>query len=625
MDDHEGTDRPNGLIDLSFLQFAVDQHAIVSVTDAMGIIIHVNDKFCEISGYTRDELLGQNHRILKSNEHSPKFYKALWKTITNGETWHGEIRNKKKGGDRYWVKASIVPRLDEQGRPFQYIGIRTDITDKKLAELSATNYQDARNKIHRFYLDNIDVGAFLIENATIKDVSSYGAEMLGYKQEELVGQSPTFVVSPRSKKNVGRRVKEGNEEPYESDGLRKDGTTFPMLVRGQQLFYEGRNVRLTTLVDLSERKRAEGELRKLSRAVEQSPAAIFISNTDGDIEYANAKFTEYTGYTQEEALGQNPRFLKSGDTSPEVYAKLWKTIIAGDIWSGEIKDRRKDGSTYWANATIAPVKDDEDVVSHYISSHEDITRRKEAELGLHMALEKAEIANRAKSELLANMSHELRTPLNAIIGFSESMMEETFGPIGSDKNREYLGDIHQSGQHLLELINDILDASAIEAGALELQEENVNLIQVVDASVRLVQSRAEAGKVSVTASLDPEVPLIFADRRRIMQVMLNLLSNAVKFTAEGGEVTVSTQLNDDGSLAVTVDDSGVGMDTNELEKALTQFGQVDSGLNRKHEGTGLGLPLTKGLIELHGGTLKIESEKGHGTLITVTFPKERVT
>ncbi len=229
-----------------------------------------------------------------------------------------------------------------------------------------------------------------------------------------------------------------------------------------------------------------------------------------------------------------------------------------------------------------------------------------------------------KSDFLANMSHELRTPLNAIIGFSDSMMEETFGSVGSDKNREYLEDIYQSGRHLLGLINDILDVSAIEAGALELEEENVNLTEVANDSVRLIRSHSDKGQVSVTSTINPEIPLIYADARRVKQVFLNLLNNSVKFTMESGEIIIGAQLNDDGSLAVTVADTGIGMNNEGVIKALSAFGQVDSGLDRKHEGSGLGLPLTKGLMELHGGTLEIKSKKGRGTTITVTFPNESV-
>ena len=263
-------------------------------------------------------------------------------------------------------------------------------------------------------------------------------------------------------------------------------------------------------------------------------------------------------------------------------------------------------------------------IEHFGSQLGRLHERAESESALRKAKSKAEIANKAKSEFLSSMSHELRTPLNAIIGFSGMMKDEVLGPLGNDKYREYQHDIHHSGQHLLQLINDVLDVSAIEEGALKLQEKNVNLTEVIDASVHLIKPRADDGQVTVTSTIEPEIPLIYADARRLKQVFLNLLSNAVKFTPEGGEVFVKSRLNGNGSLAITVTDTGVGMDEGEVRTAMNRFEQVDSGLGRKREGTGLGLPLTKELVKLHGGTMDIKSEKGRGTMITVSFPKERV-
>lgn len=244
-------------------------------------------------------------------------------------------------------------------------------------------------------------------------------------------------------------------------------------------------------------------------------------------------------------------------------------------------------------------------------------------LRIQESKEQAEAASRAKSELLANMSHELRTPLNAIIGFSNSIKEETFGPIGNEKYREYVSDIARSGQHLLALINDVLDTSAIEANKLELCEDDLDINAIVEVPLRLIKERAEAGNIRLTTRIDENLPMLHADERRLKQILLNLLSNAVKFTPPNGRVSLTVSLDDRGAFVFTVADTGVGMNKRELAMAVTKFGQVDSGLDRKHEGTGLGLPLTRGLVELHGGRMDIESEKGKGTTITLRFPLER--
>jgi signal transduction histidine kinase len=302
---------------------------------------------------------------------------------------------------------------------------------------------------------------------------------------------------------------------------------------------------------------------------------------------------------------------------------MWQTITQGHEWRGELRDRRKDGTCFWASVLIAPVKDENGVATSFVAMHEDITQRREAEAQVRQAKEQAEIANRAKSELIANMSHELRTPLNAVIGFSETLLAEIFGPLGSAKNREYISDIHASGLHLLDLINDILDVSAIEAGKIELHDEQCDIRRSIDSILRLIIPRAESGGVTIRQSIGAQLPALRADSRRLKQILLNLLSNAVKFTPEGGCVTLSAGTNADGSISISVDDTGIGMSESEIALAMTQFGQVDSGLNRKHEGTGLGLPLTQGLVTLHGGTFAITSTKGVGTSVTITFPPER--
>ncbi|MEW6091060.1 MAG: MHYT domain-containing protein [Pseudomonadota bacterium] len=242
---------------------------------------------------------------------------------------------------------------------------------------------------------------------------------------------------------------------------------------------------------------------------------------------------------------------------------------------------------------------------------------------LLVALKTASAADQAKSQFLATMSHELRTPLNAILGFSEIMKAETFGPLGNSHYKEYAGDIFRSGMHLLSLINDILDFTRADAGELQLSEEEVDVADAITDTLRMIEAQAAAQRISLSTNFDRTLPRLLADHRRLRQVLLNLLSNAVKFTPDGGSVTVEA-FGGPAGLTIRVTDTGIGIAPEDIPVALERFGQIDSDLARKYEGTGLGLPLSKCLMEHHGGTLEIESEPGRGTRVSVKFPAERV-
>ncbi len=385
-----------------------------------------------------------------------------------------------------------------------------------------------------------------------------------------------------------------------------------------------------TITDVEERRRAERALseaeKKYRAIVENAAGGIYQLTPDGVYLSANPSMARILGYDSPEDL---LRSIKNANQDIYVDTKTRQSFIEeverrGSISGFETQAYRKDGSEIWINENIRAVKDDNKNTLYYEGSLEEISIRKKSELAMQDAKVHSDMANRAKSEFLSNMSHELRTPLNAIIGFSEIIKDEAFGPLENKVYAEYVGDIYNSGQNLLRVINEILDISKIEAGERHLNEGLVDLAGVAESSVSMMSNRIESNKVTVSNALE-NIPQIIGEELAIKQILMNLLSNAIKFTPEGGRVTITADLDKKQQLRLCVTDTGIGLNELEIEKALSPFGQIDSDLDRSAAGTGLGLTLVDALIKLHGGSFELFSQKGIGTTATVIFPPDRVT
>lgn len=375
--------------------------------------------------------------------------------------------------------------------------------------------------------------------------------------------------------------------------------------------------------DITDRKRTEENLRKFSRVVEQSPATVLITNVKGIIQYVNPKFVQLTGYSAEEVLGKNPRILNARELPSQRYKELWETIAAGREWHGELCNKKKNGEIYWERASISPVRNSRGEITHFVAVKEDITEYKRMVEELKNAKRAAETANQAKSEFLANMSHEIRTPMNAILGFTEILE----GTIQNEQQRQYLLTISASGKSLLRLINDILDLSKIEAGKLELEYTDLDPRPVFKEIEQIFSKMITEKGLTLVIDIDPTFPeALVLDETRLRQVLLNLVGNAVKFT-ELGSVRISVQAyyTDDTcssvDVSISVEDTGIGIPEDQCDTIFGAFEQQKGQSSTKYGGTGLGLAVTRRLVEMMGGEISVTSEVGKGSTFTVIIKK----
>ena len=487
------------------IQHALDLHAIVSIADISGRITHVNHQFCEISGYDATELIGQNHRILKSGHHSPDFFKAMWGDIATGKVWRGEVCNRTKSGGHYWVKSTIVPYVNARGNVEEYVSIRTDITAQKRMELALREHEAWLETI----LANIGEGVYVVDRSGKLTFLNKGAErLIGWSLAELRGTSIHDAIH--------------HHRPDGQPLLAKD-CLIACAVRENQVY----------------RSRDE----------------VFF---------------------------------------------------------------RKDGSRFPVSVTAAPLFFD-DNWQGTVAVFSDRTPEIEAQRELVDARENALSASRAKSEFLSHMSHELRTPLNAILGFAEVLeADRRLDP----ELRPTVREIVHGGSHLLAMINDILDLAKIESGRVAISLEPVRIQDVVNSCLGMTEPLIKRTQLRVSVSV-PDDLAVRADQTRLKQVLMNLIANATKYSPMGGTLSVHAEANAQNLARIVVTDSGKGISKDHLDAVFEPFnrgGAEATGI----EGTGIGLSISRKLVELMGGRMGVDSRLGMGSQFWIDLHPEIV-
>lgn len=606
-----------------------------------------------IFGYSPEEFLSGSLREKYTPETVDKYFEIVQSfkeklkngTLSNKDLWQLEGQAIKKNGQVFWFLTVMKPSWNTENQVTGILGITRDITKEKRALLEL---QESEERLQRIvnspthYVLRTDLsGMHTYWNKTFEKEFGWLYKNKGLEK----GDSLTSICNYHHKRTqevvMACITNPGTVHQIELDKPAKDGSIKTTLWEFVCLTdSNGKPSEMGCMgIDITEKRLAEEQVRKLSRAVEQIPLTVVITNLDGNIEYANPYTFHTTGYTQEELLGKNPKVLKSGETSLEEYQHLWGNITHGKEWKGIFHNRKKDGTMYWEQATIGPILNEEGEITHYIAIKEDITDRKQiqdqlkdlnqhleekikertldlenANISLLKANEEAQKANKAKIDFLSKMSHELRTPMNSILGFGQLLQMSELTSV-QEKGVQHILD---SGKHLLNLINEVLDISRIESGRISISVEPIEVYEVINEIKDSLLFSANQKNISLNTQLNNTVPTyIRADRQRLKQVLINLTNNAIKYNNEGGEVTTSVdikQTSEDGytPIRISVTDTGWGIDEKDLERIFIPFERIGAEKSNV-EGTGLGLAVVKQLVDLMGGKVGVKSAPGKGS------------
>jgi len=613
-----------------------------------GSLLEASDSFCSMLGYDRTELMSMKFWQWRVGESAADLTLNMQALMRRTENSVFETRYQRRDGNQFDVEINAVP-VSYDGLAALYCSAR-DITEHKKAAEAQKEALSRLEKIasrvpglvYQYRLRADGISCIPFASGAIQDI--FGLSPAEVQHDA----SAAFTkIHPDDLEYVESSIRKSALElsPWRQEFRMKAddgsmrwlfGDSVPEREPDDSVLWHG------YIADITERKQLEDSLRQLSRAVEQSPESIVITNINAEIEYVNNAFIRNSGYAREEVIGRNPRILHSGNTSPETYDAMWRTLTAGRTWKGEFTNKRKDGSEYIEFAIISPVRQNDGQITHYVALKEDITQRKlvAAELDQYrekleelvifrtaemtQAKDAAEAANRAKSSFLANMSHEIRTPLNAIIGLAHILRR---GEVTLEQTR-HLENISNSGKHLLSIINDTLDLSKIEGGRLQLESTNFLLSDIFDSIVAIIAEPARDKGLQIEVDFSAVPNLLCGDPTRLRQALLNYASNAVKFTEQGSIKLRASLQEDNGSelmIRFEVEDSGIGIAAGKISLLFRAFEQADTSTTRVHGGSGLGLTITRRLAQLMGGDVGIESKPDVGSRFWFTARLQRAT
>jgi len=584
-------------------------------------VIDVNKCAAELTGYTKDELKSKTLDELFEKEQLQMLPFKI-KEIENNKIVFLERNIKTKSGEIIPVEMKSKKMSD--GNYFSIIrNISQRINARKELQESYEKIKQSEFNFRNLF-HNIPLGIFIVNKAgEIEGINTSMAKILGSPSPEISKQYNIFKLATLQNTELLQDIKRCLEQ-----GLTFDKVYQYHSVWGKEIFIRGHilpaeknsNNRVLAIVeDYTEQKKKEFQLKILSEGVNRSSACVVVTDKEGEIIFVNQRFLSLTGYTFDEVKGKTPRVLKSGYHPPDFYENLWNTITSGNNWTGELLNKKKNGSLYWESTMIAPIKNEQGVITHYMAIKEDITEKKKFEEELKKAKEKAEESDRLKSSFLANMSHEIRTPLNAILGFTSLMRDYKLEP---EKSTKFLDLIQTNSRQLMNIIDDVLLISKLQVKQVEytnikflLNDFFQNLYKLFNLEINTINKN----ELNLKLDIPKENYLIETDKQKLEQILIKLIRNAIKFTNKGN-INIGYYITDNKEAEFFVKDEGIGISREKQKIIFQRFRQVDDTKTRKYGGTGLGLSIAKGLVDLMQGKIWVQSEEGNGAHFYFSLP-----
>jgi len=576
----------------------------------------------QVFGYDQHEAIGRpiSELIIPSDRLDEEV--KILQDVLRTELSQYETTRRRKNGDLIYVDVSSKAVRDDQGALRFILSTNKDVTKLKIerdAKLAASRYGD----LIELMPDGI---LFVNEGARIVLANEEAEKLFGYEKGEMQGRTIEELMPERFRaRHTGHRVNYMHHPRTISMGpgidlygLRKDGTEFPAEIKLSPLNTGHGAVVLSAIRDISERKAVERRIRDQARIMDLVNDSVITRDMEDRITSWNQGAERTYGWKRGEAIGRISHEIWS-TAFPQKLDEIRQQLLTEDHWEGELVHTCRDGATLTVASRWTLQRDDEGEPMGIVELNYDISEKKKFERELEEKNQALVSAAESKNRFLANMSHELRTPLNGIIGFAEFLSDGRPGPL-NPKQKEYLTDILNSGRHLLQLINDVLDLAKIEANRMDLFPEKFNLAAAIEGVCAVSRPIAQKKSLRLDIQVSDDLHDVVLDPQKFKQVLYNLLSNAFKFTNEGGQVSISAQPASEGLFSLIVKDTGIGIHPEELPRLFREFEQLESGASRRYEGTGLGLALTRKIVELQGGTIAVESRPGLGSVFTVTLP-----